>query len=106
MSPIELSDTDLKSILKFTSTLARKAGDLILEGSEAIAASGHINEKKNSVDLVTEYDVRVEELVREEIRKAYPGFQLCVQVPVPWVTTADSRVASGRSPTLLEPDRT
>ena len=78
MSSIELSDSDLQSILEFTSTLARKAGGLILEGSKAIATSGNVNEKQNSVDLVTEYDVRVEELVREEIRNAYPGFQLCV----------------------------
>lgn len=106
MSLIELSDADLDSILEFTSTLARKAGDLILEGSEAIAASGHVNEKKNSVDLVTEYDVRVEELVKEEIKKAYPGFQLCVHFTVPWVTTIDILVASGRSPTLRGPDLT
>jgi myo-inositol-1(or 4)-monophosphatase len=83
MSLTELSDADLESILGFTSTLARKAGDLILEGSEAIAASGHINEKKNSVDLVTEYDVRVEELVRGEIEKTYPDFHLCVNPTVP-----------------------
>lgn len=83
MSSIVLSDLDLKSILEFTSTLARKAGDLILEGSGAIAASGDVNEKQNSVDLVTEYDVRVEELVKEEIGKTYPGFQLCVHINVP-----------------------
>lgn len=75
MSSTELTDADLQSILEFTSTLARKAGDLILEGSEVIAASGDVNEKKNSVDLVTEYDVKVEELVMEEIKKAYPNFQ-------------------------------
>ena len=33
MSSIELSDADLQSILEFTSTLARKAGELILEAS-------------------------------------------------------------------------
>ena len=106
MSSIELSDADLESILKFTSTLARKAGDLILEGSEAIAASGQINEKQNSVDLVTEYDVRVEELVREEIRKAYPLFQLCVHVTVRLTMETDILVASGRSPTLRGSDQT
>lgn len=106
MSSVELSDADLQSILEFTSTLARKAGDLILEGSEAIAASGDINEKKNSVDLVTEYDVRVEELVREEIRKAYPGFQLCVNVTTACATIADILEVLGRSRTPREFDRT
>lgn len=100
MSSIQLSDADLQSILDFTSTLARRAGDLILEGSEAIAVSGDINEKKNSVDLVTEYDVRVEELVREEIRRTYPGFHLCVHVTAPREATTNIAAASGRSPTL------
>jgi len=76
MTSIKLSDADLQSILEFTSALARKAGELILEGSDAIAASGSVDEKKNSVDLVTEYDVKVEELVKDEISKIYPGFQL------------------------------
>ena len=89
MSSVELSDADLQSILEFTSTLARKAGELILEGSEAIAASGDVNEKKNSVDLVTEYDVRVEELVKEGIKKAYPGFQLCADITSPCATITE-----------------
>lgn len=106
MSSVELSDADLQSILEFTSTLARKAGDLMLEGSEAIAASGDVNEKKNSVDLVTEYDVRVEELVMEEIKKAYPKFQLCVNVTTPCATMTDVAVASGKNLTLRVLDRT
>jgi len=103
---MELSDADLQSILEFTSTLARKAGELILEGADAIAASGNVDEKKNSVDLVTEYDVRVEELVKEEINKVYPGFQLCVWIFCAGATKTDTMLASGKSPTLLELDRT
>jgi myo-inositol-1(or 4)-monophosphatase len=78
MSTPELSLADLKQILIFTTNLARKAGALILEGSQAIqsAPAKDINEKKNSVDLVTEYDVRVETMVKEEIAKTYPGFKL------------------------------
>ena len=106
MSSTKLSDADLESILEFTSALARKAGELILEGSEAIATSGNVDEKKNSVDLVTEYDVRVEELVKEEIKRAYPGFQLCVRDFGMDVTIIDVAVASGRNPTLRELDRT
>ncbi|KZP15664.1 inositol monophosphatase [Athelia psychrophila] len=73
----ELSENDLQQILSFTVTLARKAGALILEGSEAIqsAPAKDINEKKNSVDLVTEYDVRVEELVKKELGEKYPEFK-------------------------------
>jgi myo-inositol-1(or 4)-monophosphatase len=73
-----LSPAELQEILGFTTQLARKAGALILEGSHAIQRAGatSIGEKKNAVDLVTEYDVKVEELVREEIARAYPHFQL------------------------------
>ncbi|KAJ7070713.1 hypothetical protein C8F01DRAFT_391592 [Mycena amicta] len=70
---------DLEVILDFTTTLARKAGALILEGSEAIqsaaAAASSVNEKKNSVDLVTQYDVGVEELVKKELAEKYPSFK-------------------------------
>ena len=71
-----LSQAELQSILDFTIALARKAGVLILEGSEAIRASGATDEKKNSVDLVTEYDVKVEKLVMGELEKKYPTFKL------------------------------
>jgi myo-inositol-1(or 4)-monophosphatase len=77
MSP-PLTPSELRDILTFTTKLARKAGKLILEGSEAISKSSasDINEKKNSVDLVTEYDVKTEELVKSEIAEAYPSFGL------------------------------
>ncbi|KAI9432055.1 hypothetical protein H4582DRAFT_1998811 [Lactarius indigo] len=72
-----LGPTELQEILAFTTELSRKAGALILEGSHAIqrAGTGSVGEKKNAVDLVTEYDVKVEELVRREIAGAYPHFQ-------------------------------
>ena len=73
-----LTASDFRDILSFVTQLAQAAGDLILEGSEAILASGTIDEKKNSVDLVTEYDVKVEKLVMGELATAYPTFKLCV----------------------------
>lgn len=79
MSSQELTPSDLKAILEFTVGLARTAGTLILEGSAAIHASSSdsdVSEKKNSVDLVTEFDVRVEELVKKEIKIKYPEFKL------------------------------
>lgn len=76
-----MSELDLQSILDFTIALAYEAGDVILAGSEAIQSVGsNVDEKKNSVDLVTEYDVKVEELVRKRISEKYPDFQLCVSV--------------------------
>lgn len=77
----ELSASDLRAILMFTTNLARKAGDLILEGSVAIqsaSSKSSVGEKKNSVDLVTEYDVRVEQLVQAELKAQFPAFSLRV----------------------------
>jgi myo-inositol-1(or 4)-monophosphatase len=79
-SESKLTPADLKAILSFTINLVRKAGALIIEGSVAIQSASSkdsdVNEKKNSVDLVTEYDVRVEELVKKELKTQYPTFQL------------------------------
>ncbi|KAH9973297.1 hypothetical protein BGW80DRAFT_1437278 [Lactifluus volemus] len=65
-----LSSAELREILEFTIELARKAGALMLEGSHAIQRAA-----QNAVDLVTEYDVKVEDLVRGEIARGYPHFQ-------------------------------
>lgn len=79
MSATDLTSEQLQSILAFVVNLARNAGSLILEGSVAIqsASSGSgVEEKKNSVDLVTEYDVKVEELIKKELKSQYPSFDL------------------------------
>ncbi|KAJ6609363.1 hypothetical protein B0H10DRAFT_2297879 [Mycena sp. CBHHK59/15] len=97
MSISELTTADLESILEFTVALARTAGELILEGSEAIqsaTAAKDVNEKKNSVDLVTEYDVRVEELVKREISQKYPSFKFIGE---------ESYAAGSRPPLTDEP---
>ncbi len=76
---LSLTPEDLHDILVFAIDVGRKAGDLILEGSAAIQSASSesgVGEKKNSVDLVTEYDVRVEELVKKELSTKYPTFGL------------------------------
>ncbi|CAL1693947.1 unnamed protein product [Somion occarium] len=93
-STIELAPADLQEILLFSVTLARSAGELILQGSEAILSSGNVDEKKNSVDLVTEYDVRVEELVKGELSKKYPAFKFIGE---------ESYAAGARPPLTDEP---
>lgn len=75
----DFSAHELQSILQFTVDLVQAAGKVILEGSDAIHEGGlQFSEKKSSVDIVTEYDVRVEDMVKESIQKAYPDFALCV----------------------------
>jgi myo-inositol-1(or 4)-monophosphatase len=78
---MDLNANDLLAIQSFCASLARRAGALILEGSAALHAnpSSSVDEKKNSVDLVTEYDVRVEKLVQGELMKQYPKFALYVR---------------------------
>ncbi len=78
---ITLDGDDLRLILVFCLELARKAGELILTGSDAIAQSSgdhDVLEKKNSVDLVTHYDQQVESLVKSRLHDKYPEFGLCV----------------------------
>jgi len=70
-----LGPAELRSILTFTVNLARLAGTIILEGSQAIQSASSIEEKKNSADLVTKYDVAVENLVMTEIKNTYPSFR-------------------------------
>lgn len=72
----DLGSAELRSILSFTVNLARTAGTLMLEGSQAIQSESDVNEKMNPVDLVTKYDVAVEDLVMSEIKRAYPNFKL------------------------------
>lgn len=67
---------DFDTLLTFTIDLARSAGDLIRHGSTAILQEGNVDEKLNSVDLVTEWDVKVEELVRSKISASWPDFKL------------------------------
>lgn len=78
MSSSTLTNEELKGILDFSINLAREAGKLILEGSDAIARSAAeaIEEKKNSVDLVTQFDKAVEDLVLKKTNGAYPSFGL------------------------------
>ncbi|KAI5829277.1 hypothetical protein K523DRAFT_242574 [Schizophyllum commune Tattone D] len=92
--PTDLTVADYQTILAFTTNLARRAGEVILAGSQAIrnAPASEINEKKNSVDLVTEYDVKVEELVKKEIAGKYPNFDFL----------GEESYAAGSRPSLSE----
>ncbi|KAF8899306.1 myo inositol monophosphatase [Infundibulicybe gibba] len=115
MSIPALSPADLQSILQFTIGIARNAGKLILEGSEAIQSASSkvsdVGEKKNSVDLVTEFDVRVEELVKKEIGIKYPKFKLydIVSLVSTYITDGGSSIgeesysAGSRPPLTDEP---
>lgn len=76
MATSELTAKDFITLLEFTKSLAKSSGELIRRGSIAILQEGNVDEKKNSVDLVTEWDVKVEELVRNEIAKTWPTFNL------------------------------
>ncbi|KAG8976557.1 hypothetical protein FRC05_003396 [Tulasnella sp. 425] len=73
---ITLSESEQEALLEFSIQLAKDAGAVILQGSKSIRqelGSG-IDSKKNSVDLVTEWDVKVEEIVQDAVRAKYPNF--------------------------------
>ena len=68
----------MNDILGFSIELARLAGQIILQGSDAIlrSTSDDVEEKKNAVDLVTKYDKEVEDLVRKRVNDTWPSFGL------------------------------
>ncbi|GJJ10422.1 hypothetical protein Clacol_004648 [Clathrus columnatus] len=76
MATRELTPQDFETLLEFSKTLAQTAGKIIVEGSNAILNQdqGNVDEKKNSVDLVTQWDVKVEEHVKSEVAKTWPDF--------------------------------
>lgn len=59
----------MSSLLSFTTTIAKKAGTLVLKKS---ASKFKISTKANPADIVTEVDQAVEKLLIREIKKHYP----------------------------------
>lgn len=83
-----LTDSDLDAALRFSEDLARRAGDLIKRGSSSIlTANADIAQKATAVDLVTEWDVKVEQLIRSDIEKTWPDFRLYGPIFIPPIVT-------------------
>lgn len=61
---------DLTKIRDDLVEIAKEAGEIIRQRSGNVT----FDDKKNSVDLVTEVDKAVEELVHSRLREKYPGF--------------------------------
>jgi myo-inositol-1(or 4)-monophosphatase len=78
-------------VLEFTVALAKRAGAIILEGSGHIRETS-VKEKVNAVDLVTEWDVKVEQFVRDEIGKVYPTYKF----------VGEESYSSGERPSLTD----
>jgi myo-inositol-1(or 4)-monophosphatase len=75
-----MSDFDIQEVLAFAIDLSKKAGKVIVEGSEKRFAAQDDGKsdyediiKKNTADLVTETDQETEKLVKDEISKKYPS---------------------------------
>ncbi|KAK6908469.1 hypothetical protein I203_102471 [Kwoniella mangroviensis CBS 8507] len=67
-------DQEYKEILEFAYELAEKATDMILKGSAARWTSKNdAAAKMNSVDLVTETDQAVEDMIKAAIAERYPS---------------------------------
>lgn len=63
-----MDDRELDEALETARAIAAEAGDLVLAGYR----TGAIATKKGVIDLVTEYDLRSEELVRRRLSAAFP----------------------------------
>ncbi|KAL2863099.1 inositol monophosphatase family protein [Aspergillus lucknowensis] len=66
------SPCDLNSICDTLIDLAFRAGEII---NGALPDTGNTGSKKNSADLVTEYDRAVEEMISRELKDKYPDFR-------------------------------
>jgi fructose-1,6-bisphosphatase/inositol monophosphatase family enzyme len=64
---------DEGEVYDFAVELARRAGEIIKEG---FLQEKRIEFKTSAIDLVTEYDKRVEDVVFAAIRKRFPGHKL------------------------------
>ena len=73
----KMSAVDLQEVHNFLIDLAHKAGQIIIKATPTAAGSGT---KSNSVDLVTEIDRAVEEMVFTKLRERYPDFD-CEPLP-------------------------
>lgn len=64
---------EYSEIFDFAYDLAEKASKLILEASaKRWVSTSDLNEKKNSVDLVTETDELVEQMIKSAVAEKYP----------------------------------
>ena len=66
------SDVDCAAALQIAERLAREAGDLVLRGFR----TGGAIDLKGRIDLVTEYDLKSEQLVRAGLAEAFPGHRI------------------------------
>ncbi|KAJ5377901.1 uncharacterized protein N7496_005310 [Penicillium cataractarum] len=67
-----MSTPNLKEIHDFLVSLAYKAGDII---NNALPDNSGTGSKKNSADLVTEYDRAVENMISTSLKEKYPDYE-------------------------------
>lgn len=102
---------DFNEIVKFAIELARdKAGPIIKEASkkrlqQLQSANNVLSEKKNSVDLVTETDQRVEEIIKKSIAERYPEHKFIGEESVSAAGTLPALTVSRSRCTLHRPAR-
>ena len=65
------------------SSAAKKAGDVILEGSKAFKLDTGVISKIGSRDILTEYDTKCQEVVKETILAAFPGHEFLGEEDIP-----------------------
>src|ERR1700712_439935 len=64
-----MSEVELTALVLELETIARAGGALAMEGYR----NGASITKKGAIDLVTEYDLKVESFVKQELARAFPS---------------------------------
>ncbi|KAJ5930768.1 hypothetical protein N7466_006261 [Penicillium verhagenii] len=67
-----MASPNLNEIHDFLVTLAHQAGEII---TNALPDTGGAGSKKNSADLVTEYDRAVEKMISTSLKERYPDYE-------------------------------
>ena len=70
-----MSAVNLQEVHDFLIEVAYKAGEMITSATPNAAEAG---QKKNSVDLVTDTDKAVEDMVSSRLRERYPDFEYAI----------------------------
>jgi len=71
-----LTEQDQEKLLVDLIALAKRAGEVMKTGSaQMFAEPDNFLKKATAVDLVTQWDVKVEKLIQNDLEASWPGFQ-------------------------------
>ena len=87
----KMSGVDLQEVHDFLIEVAYKAGEMITSATPNAAEAG---QKKNSVDLVTDTDKAIEEMVSYALREKHPDFEYVESFDFFWIVDLSTNITA------------